>query len=137
MIEESLRVLSSGGILAIAYINKHSVVPMLVRKIPEFINEGTISKVMDTGSLKGRDPESFWTDSHYTTPLEIENYMKQFDVLIVDHLGTDGLSHTLSNEVDGLSEQKFEIYKNYHFKTCRERSILGISSHGLIICRKN
>lgn len=137
LIEESLRVLSSGGILAIAYINKHSVVPMLIKKIPKFINEGTISKVIDIGNVKARDPESFWTDSHYTTPIEIEEFMNQFDVSIIDHLGTDGLSHTLCNEVDELSEQKFEIYKNYHFKTCRERSILGISTHGLIICRKN
>lgn len=137
LIEESLRVLPSGGILAIAYINKHSVVPMLVKKIPKFINEGTISKVVDIGCLKARDPESFWTDSYYTTPIEIEEFMNQFDVSIIDHLGTDGLSHTLSNEVDELSEEKFEIYKNYHFKTCRERSILGISTHGLLICRKN
>ncbi|NMO98188.1 class I SAM-dependent methyltransferase [Paenibacillus lemnae] len=137
LIEESLRVLAPGGILATAYINKHSVVPMLVKKIPNFINDGTISKVMDEGYLKARDPESFWTDSHYTTPNEIEELMNQFDVSIVDHLGTDGLSHTLDNEIDKLSEQKFEIYKNYHFKTCRDRSILGMSTHGLIICRKN
>lgn len=137
LIEESLRVLNSGGILAIAYINKYSVVPMLIKKIPQFINEGTINKVINNGYLMGRDPEGFWTDSHYTSPDEIEEYISGFNIKIIDHLGTDGLSHTLSNEVDELPEEKFEILTKYHYETCRERSILGISSHGLLICRKD
>lgn len=137
LIQESLRVLCSGGILSIAYINKYSVVPMLIKKIPELINHGTINKVINSGFLKAGDPESFWTDSHYTTPSEIEDFIKQYDVSIIDHLGTDGLSHTISDEVDQLSQEKFEIYYNYHYETCRERSILGISTHGLLICRKN
>ncbi|MFC5406613.1 class I SAM-dependent methyltransferase [Cohnella soli] len=137
LIHESLRVLRVGGILAIAYINKYSVVPMLVKKIPEFINRGTIHKVITDGYLKAGDPESFWTESHYTTPLEIEEFVNQFNITIIDHLGTDGLSHTISHEVDELSDEKFEIYSNYHYETCREKSILGISTHGLLICRKN
>jgi len=137
LLEESLRVLCTGGILAIAYINKYSVVPMLVKKLPEFIQEGTINKVVELGYLKGEDPESFWTDSHYTTPAEIEDFLQQYNVTIIDHLGTDGVSHTISDEVDELSEEQFDTYQNYHYKTCREPSILGISTHGLIICKKN
>src|SRR5690606_7566700 len=101
------------------------------------IKDGTINKVINSGFLKADDPESFWTDSHYTSPSEIEDFINQYDVSIIDHLGTDGLSHTISDEVDKLSQDKFEIYCNYHYDTCRERTILGISTHGLLICRKN
>lgn len=137
LIQESLRVLRPDGILAVAYINKYSVVPMLAKKIPEFINERTISKVISKGYLKAGDPDSFWTDSYYTSPSEIEEYMKAFNITMIDHLGTDGLSHTLSNEIDNLPEESFNIWTKYHMDTCRERSILGISSHGLYISRKS
>lgn len=136
LIQESLRVLQPGGILAIAYINKYSVIPMLVKKIPAFINERTISKVITQGYLQGGDPDSFWTDSYYTSPSEIEKYMEDFHVQCIDHLGTDGLSHTLSDEIDTLSVAKFQIWLKYHMDTCREKNILGMSSHGLYICRK-
>ena len=38
-IEEALRVLQPGGILAIAYINKYSVIPMLVKKESQFVRK--------------------------------------------------------------------------------------------------
>ncbi|MCI3919167.1 class I SAM-dependent methyltransferase [Paenibacillus sp. TRM 82003] len=38
--------------------------------------------------------------------------------------------------VDALGENEFESWLRYHFQTCRERSILGISTHGLYVCRK-
>ncbi|WP_314588616.1 class I SAM-dependent methyltransferase [Paenibacillus terrigena] len=136
LIQESLRVLRPGGILAIAYINKYSVVPMLVKKLPGFIQEGTIRKVMQDDCIHGGDPEAFWTDSYYTTPDELEAYMCQFQINTIDHLGTDGLSHTISDEVDDLSDDQFQTYMKYHLETCREASILGISTHGLYICRK-
>lgn len=136
LIQESLRVLQPGGILAIAYINKYSVIPMLAKKMPAFLNERTISKVITQGYLKGGDPDSFWTDSYYTSPFEIVKYMADYGVELLDHLGTDGLSHTLSDEIDTLSEEKFQIWLKYHMETCREGSILGMSSHGLYICRK-
>jgi len=136
LIEESLRVLRHGGILAIAYINKFSVVPMLAKKIPEYLTNKTISNVISKGYLKGGDPDSFWIDSHYTSPSEIETRMSAYKVRMIDHLGTDGLSHTLSKEIDELSEEQYQTWLEYHLSTCREASILGISSHGLFICSK-
>ncbi|TCZ79271.1 class I SAM-dependent methyltransferase [Paenibacillus albiflavus] len=136
LIEESLRVLREGGILAIAYINKFSVVPMLAKKIPEYLTKSTINKVISDGNLKGNDPDSFWIDSHYTSPAEVESLMNAYPIRMIDHLGTDGLSHTLSEEIDKLSEEQYQTWMEYHLSTCREASILGISSHGLYICFK-
>jgi hypothetical protein len=63
--------------------------------------------------------------------------MQDYDVSLVDHIGTDGISHTIQEYVDGLSDVEFHSWMNYHYQSCRESSILGMSTHGLIICRKN
>jgi 2-polyprenyl-3-methyl-5-hydroxy-6-metoxy-1,4-benzoquinol methylase len=135
-ISECLRVLKPNGSLAVAYINKYSVIPMLVRKEQAFIKESVIHKVVSKGVIKAGDPDCFWTDAFFTTPDDLENYLTDFGVKVIDHLGTDGLSHTLSDEIDNLTDEQYNLWFEYHKTTCRERTILGTSSHGLVICRK-
>ncbi|MFC6332981.1 class I SAM-dependent methyltransferase [Paenibacillus septentrionalis] len=137
LLQEAIRVLQPGGLLAIAYINKFSVVPMLVKKLPAYMRQATLKHVMDRGYLKGDDPDNFWIDSYYTTPEEIERTITALKLTIVDHVATDGLSHTIDQEVDALDEQQYELYRSYHLATCRERSMLGISTHGLLLARKD
>jgi len=43
---EALRVLKPGGLLAVAYINKYSVLPMLVKKDSKFVRESVVQKVI-------------------------------------------------------------------------------------------
>jgi ubiquinone/menaquinone biosynthesis C-methylase UbiE len=136
-IRESLRVLKKGGHLSVAYINKYSIIPMLSTRDKKFIRRSVIDKVIDEGVIFEGDEDCFWTDAYFTSPEEIEAFMNQFEVSYVDHVGTDGISHTIHEFVDKLDETEFESWKSYHFQTCRERSILGMSSHGLYICQKN
>lgn len=135
-IRECLRVLKKGGHLAIAYINKYSVIPMLATRDPKFIRDGVIDKVVNQGVIVDGDADCFWTDAYFTSPNEIEGLLMDFDVITVDHIGTDGISHTIQEYVDKLEETEFNFWLSYHFQTCREKSILGISTHGLYICQK-
>lgn len=136
-ISECLRVLKPGGILAIAYINKFPVLPMLATRDKKFIRDTVIHKVINEGVIQVGDEDCFWTDAYFTSPPEIEAFMQDYDVSLVDHVGTDGVSHTIQEYVDELSDEEFHSWMNYHYQTCRESSILGMSTHGLIICRKN
>lgn len=136
-IEEALRVLQPGGMLAIAYINKYSVIPMLVKKEPQFVRDSVVKKVITEGYITSDDKDCFWTDAYFTTPDEIEDLLNKYNTSYIDHIGTDGLSHTISDEVDNLTEEQFTTWLNYHLSSCREKSILGLSSHGLYICKKN
>lgn len=136
-IKECLRVLRSGGYLAIAYINKHSIMPMLATRSPSFIRSSVIDKVLNGGVILGGDEDCFWTDAFFTSPDEVEALLLEEPVTGVDHAGTDGISHTIHEAVDHLNDAEFEAWLNYHFLTCREKSIRGISTHGLYICRKN
>jgi 2-polyprenyl-3-methyl-5-hydroxy-6-metoxy-1,4-benzoquinol methylase len=135
-IKECLRVLKRGGHLAIAYINKYSVIPMLATRDQKFIRNSVIEKVINEGVIIEGDEDCFWTDAYFTSPEEIEAFLREYDVISVNHVGTDGISHTIQEYVDRLGDDEFESWLDYHFQTCMERSILGLSTHGLYICKK-
>lgn len=71
-IEESLRVLKKGGILAVAYINKHYIMHQVMLKNKSYLNKEFIDKILDTGIIREGEKECFWTDAFFTTPTEIE-----------------------------------------------------------------
>jgi ubiquinone/menaquinone biosynthesis C-methylase UbiE len=136
-IKECLRVLKPGGHLAIAYINKYSILPMLATRDKKFIRKSVIDKVINEGIISEGDDDCFWTDAYFTSPEEMEAFIKPYEVTTVEHVGTDGVSHTIQEYVDQLEESEFESWMSYHLQTCRERSILGMSTHGLYICQKS
>lgn len=136
-ISECLRVLKKGGILAIAYINKYYILPQLLAGADRYvIHDSVVHKLIDNGVIKEGDKDCFWTDTFFTAPAEMENFLNCFDVEIVDHAAVDGLSPLLRKSIDDMSEEEYKTWINYQLRTCREKSILGISNHGLIICRK-
>ncbi len=93
-------------------------------------------KLIDTGIVTHDDTNCFWTDSYYATPQEMEGIMHTYDFQIADHLATDGLSSFLSERIDAMSDEEYEVWCKYHYMVCREKSILGSSNHGLIIGQK-
>lgn len=134
-INECLRVLKKGGILAIAYINKYVLIPMLVTRDNRFIKTSVIEKVLVDGTIREGEEECFWTDAFFTSPDEIEDLISKYNVEKVDHAATDGLSHLIGDKVDQLDEEQFNDWFQYHLRTCRVDSILGISTHALYICK--
>lgn len=134
---ESLRVLKPGGYLAIAYVNKHFIPYNILVRDKTFLSKDFIDKILDTGVIKEGEKECFWTDAFFTTPDELEAFMNEFDIEIVDHVGTDGISQLFRSKIDELNEEEYDAWIHYSLSSCRDRSLLGISNHGLLVCRKN
>jgi 2-polyprenyl-3-methyl-5-hydroxy-6-metoxy-1,4-benzoquinol methylase len=135
-ISECIRVLKKGGVLAIAYINKYYIIPHLLTGRNKLLTSSLVSKVIDEGVIKDGEEDCFWTDAFFTSPIEIEEFLSQFNIDIIDHAAVDGLSPYLRGSIDAMSDEEYEIWVNYQLKTCREKTILGISNHGLVICKK-
>lgn len=135
-ISECLRVLKPGGILAIAYVNRYYMLPHLVSRDKKFSKDSIMKKILLQSCANAADEDSYWTDAYYSTPEEMEQLAENFNVEIIDHVATDGLSPMLRDMVDGMDEQEYKVWTDYHMMTCREKSIMGISNHGLLICRK-
>ncbi|MBW9169955.1 class I SAM-dependent methyltransferase [Clostridium estertheticum] len=135
-ISENLRILKKGGILAIAYINKHYVLNSIMSQDKEFLTHGFIDKILSGGTIEEGEKECFWTDAFFTTPSDMELLVSKFKIKIIDHVATDGISPLLGKLVDEMNDEEYEAWTYYNLCSCREKSILGSSNHALLICRK-
>jgi hypothetical protein len=62
--------------------------------------------------------------------------MDNYSVRKVTNIASDGIGIMLGDMVEGMTQEEYEVWLDYHFKTCKEPSLLGCSNHGLYICRK-
>lgn len=135
-LQECLRVLKKGGLLATSYISRYSVFPYVATSDSQYLNEKLGKQLIETGVLRHDDPNCFWTDTYYATPDEMENYYNKNSIEILDHFAQDGISPILKTVVDSWNDTQFKTWCDYHYLSCHEKSTIGASSHGMIIGRK-
>lgn len=129
-IQEAVRICKNNGIIMFAYLTHASIVWAYgVRK-------NNIDKlqyaIMDNGAIKDVPEEIF--SSYF-----IEDFKNQFKSLPIKHLkdvATDSLFDIMRDYVDELSDEKYEMLLDYHFKTCERKDMQGVSNHMLYICKK-
>lgn len=136
-IEESLRVLKPDGILAISYINRHFMFPYLAKGSSQFLSQHWMTKIIEEGRISSNDNDCFWTDAYFHTPSEIEGLFLKHSVTKLGNVATDGIGIFMKEQINQLTEDDFNTWIQYHLKTCNEPSILGMSNHGMYVCRKN
>ena len=68
---------------------------------------------------------------------EFEEMIKKFPVKLLNQVGVDGLSESLSEYINKLSDEEYKVWLDYHFKNCERKDLMGYSSHVLYICEKN
>ncbi|SHI20257.1 hypothetical protein [Sporanaerobacter acetigenes] len=88
--------------------------------------------MINFGAEYGNDRDYFY----FLTYDEIEEMMAKFKVKKLDHVGTDGIVHMMRDSINFLDENEFNKWLDYHFKTCRNTSIIGYSLHNLYVCKK-
>ncbi len=135
-IQEAMRVLKKGGLLVTAYIPRLFILQYTALKDPKYLDLELAEQIMETGVLKHNDEKCFWTDTYYSSKEEMEKIYKNHNLKIADHFAQDGLSPLLSETVDSWTEEQFEVWCEYHYRMCREPSILGASNHAIIIGEK-
>lgn len=135
-IEECIRVSKPNGIIAFSYISPYSVFPCVIRGDKSRMSKELIKKIIIDKKISSNDKSCFWTDTFFYTPQDIEKLLKKENLIIIDHLASDGQSIAFQSLINTMTEKEFNIWLDYHRKTCREPSIIGASNHGLIITRK-
>ena len=135
-LNECIRVTKAKGIIAFAYISPYSVFPCVLRGNLSRISKELMKKIVDDKKISSDDSCCFWTDNYFYSPDDIEIWLKNNDLIIEDHLASDGQSIAFQTVVNSMNDSEFEIWFEYHRKTCRIPSLLGASNHGLIITRK-
>lgn len=127
-LEESTRVLKTGGIYALAYVNRYSNIIKFRKMFTDDI------ELMDEYCEKGYHSKN--TVFYCTTPELVEKELLAHKLEILHHVAADGMKFVLADVINELTEDKFNRWMEFHLKTCEDRSNLGSSEHGLIIARK-
>lgn len=135
-IEECLRVLKKDGILTIAYINKHYILNSVMLRDSKYLSKVFIDKILNTGVIREGENECFWTDAFFTTPSEMESFISNYSIQIVDHVATDGITPFVRDYVDKMNDTEYSQWLYYLLTSCRDRDILGISNHCLLLVKK-
>ncbi|MDH8676866.1 class I SAM-dependent methyltransferase [Fusibacter bizertensis] len=126
--EESIRVLKTGGIIAIAYVNQYA---NIIKFREMFTGE---FELLDDYMKNGFHSKN--KVFYCTTPELIEKEIEDYNLEIVHHIATDGMKFIIGDVVNELPMEKFKKWMAFHLSTCEDRSILGASEHGLIIAKK-
>ncbi|WIV12719.1 class I SAM-dependent methyltransferase [Proteiniborus sp. MB09-C3] len=132
-IEEALRVLRKGGILAIAYINRYATFVNYINREKDNINNEGLYNIVRTGLEFGDERDCFY----YSTYHEMESLMSTFNIEKINHISTDGIGGTLRDRLKEFNDDEFRKWIEYHFMTCQDESLIGYSQHGLYICKKS
>lgn len=129
-IEEALRVTKKYGYIYIAYLANDSVVISYMLKKHHLLEK---DRLCDENYKLYDKPEEVFTTFYVD---EFNELMSDYDVEHVADVSTDGLSNILGNYVNDLSDEEFDIWLDYHYKTCERHDLQGYSNHMLYIGRK-
>jgi ubiquinone/menaquinone biosynthesis C-methylase UbiE len=135
-LSECKRVLKKNGILITAYIPRYYVYQLIAMSDPKFLVAGFEEQIRKTGVLHNDDELCFWTDTYYSTAEEMEQIYEENDLSIIDHFAQDGMAPMFADKVDTWPKEKFELWCEHHYQTCRQKSLLGMSNHVLIAGKK-
>lgn len=135
-IKESLRVLKKGGLLFTAYIPRYYVFQYIALQDNQYLDNNLAKQLIQTGELHHDDEKCFWTDTYYSTCEEMESLYKQHGLTLVDHFAQDGATPHYAEKVDKWDNGQFQIWCDYHYSICRERSLLGASNHVIVVGKK-
>lgn len=133
---ESLRVLKKGGLLITAYIPRYYIFQYVAMQNDYFIDAKFAQQLTETGILRHDDEKCFWTDTYYATAEEMEALYQKHGVEVIDHFAQDGATPHFSKKVDGWNDEQFQIWCDYHYSICRQKSLLGASNHVVIVGKK-
>jgi len=132
---ECRRVVHSGGVVAVAYINRAFAVGHLI-KHGVFLSRDQYQSIQSLDDTRTDYPDAFFNITHFTTPEAVEAEVKSCGFTIVEHLSTDGPYEYFSEAFAKMDEEAYLDFFSYHLKTCGQPSQLGAGNHGLVILKK-
>jgi ubiquinone/menaquinone biosynthesis C-methylase UbiE len=124
-VRESMRVCKPGGMVAFAYITKIGAV---------LANLGDdLSKITGLMNLLNDTDEGIFFCAY---PREIESITAACGLKKLHHIGVDGINQVIRDKLNAASDEHFRQFMEYHLRTCEDESIIGVSTHGLLIGQK-
>ena len=131
-INEAKRVCKNNGIMMFAYLPNDSIM-ISWALLKGHLKFGYDNKRFDQNFKIISEPSeimrAFYID-------ELEKIMNSNNIEKFNNISTSGFAPHFRNIIDNLSEEEFEIWKNYHFSSCERKEVQGYSTHMLYIGKK-
>ena len=128
-INESKRVCKNDGIMMFAYLPNDSIM-ISWALLKGNLKSGYDNKQFDENFKMISEPSeimrAFYID-------ELEKIMESNGIEKINNISTSGVGPHFRNIIDNLSDEEFEIWKNYHFSSCERKEVQGYSTHMLYI----
>ncbi len=129
-ISEAIRVTKKNGIIMFAYITNDGVIADWGI---DHLLSGYQDEFDENFKLK-RYPQGVFAPFYIS---EIKNIMSKYNVKMLHNVATDGISYMISDKINNLSEEEFNIWVKYQLTICEREDLQGYSCHMLYICKKN
>jgi len=134
-LDECGRILRKDGILALSYINKQATVSYFAKNRKHFSRELVQAfEDDDYGAFSSFD--DFLSIAYCTDPEAMADEAIQSGFCVMKNLAADGISYFISEQLEEMDESQWKAYVDYHLRHCEDENTFGMSSHGLLICRK-
>lgn len=124
-VQESLRVLRPGGVLACTYMSRYGVI--LGDASGELGNLEDILRFIWEGT------EGIF---YASTPEETEALMAELGIEKLCHTALDGVANFLRHTAGLLNDTGVQRWRDVHFATCETPGLLGYSYHNLFVGRR-
>ncbi len=133
-LKEAIRVTKKGGIVFVAYcISDASILDYGFKggKVFELVEKN----MLDLENFKARSNP--WDLFELHRKEDIDKLIEGFDVTRLHYVATDLYTNHMSETVDEMSDDMFDVYLNYHYYICERSDMVGLTNHSLDIFRKN
>lgn len=131
-ISEARRVCKKDGVMMFAYLPNDSIM-ISWALLKGHLKDGAENKQFDENFKMISDPNevmrAFYID-------ELENIMIKSNINKINNISTSGVAPHFRDIIDKLTDEEFEIWKNYHYSSCERKEVQGFSTHMLFIGSK-
>ena len=130
---EAVRVTKPGGIMFAAYCgNEATMIQYCFGR--GMLREERYRNLIDPVTFKASsDPAELF---QLYRREEIDELMADFPVERMHFVGSDLATNYMREQIDGMEEELYELYLQYHFSICERQDLVGASHHFLDISRK-
>src|SRR4030042_4164183 len=135
-ISELIRVAKPGAPIFVSVISRFGVIIEILKYSANEIEMRHFQQILETGDyLGGRG----FTACHFFLPEEFQQAFTRPDIEILEMAGVEGISTHHNRHLNQLEKDKkrYKIWMDTHLQTCTHPSVVGMSEHMLIVCRKS
>ena len=134
-ISELVRVAKPGAPLFVSVIGKLAVLVVVLIESQAELDMPHFDRFRDKGDYLG---ERGFTACHFYLPEELRQDFTRGDLQILEMVGLEGLSDHQMKAVNQLAndEKLYQKWWETHLQTYTHPTVVGMSEHMLIVCRK-